>query len=130
MMVFEDRRLVQGKKVVADSLSPGLQHHSGYLPADVWNTTRRNCWSPPGGDLRCVTCYAIFTLNQGQAHRSCCRGTACHVREVGQHVEVKIVLTEEENGATEDLRFTRSPWPVWSVRPCSGAHCERRDPVV
>jgi NADH-quinone oxidoreductase subunit E len=58
-----------------------------------------------------ATFYAQFHLKpRGRHIIRVCRGTACHVRGSLKILErVKELLHVEENGTTEDLRFTLEP---------------------
>lgn len=58
-----------------------------------------------------ATFYAQFHLKpRGRHIIRICRGTACHVRGSLKILErVKEILKIEENGTTEDLRFTLEP---------------------
>lgn len=88
-----------------------IQHHCGYLPADVLEYISQELLVPLAEIYGVCTFYAQFHLKpRGRHIVRVCRGTACHVRgSLAIMEKLKSVLKVEENGTTEDLRFTLEP---------------------
>ena len=88
-----------------------VQKEFGYLPEDALMAVSREMKIPPSELYGVATFYALFHLNpRGRHIIRICRGTACHVR--GSLIlldKIKKVLQVEENGTTEDLRYTLEP---------------------
>ncbi len=108
------RKLVEsfrGKKGFLIPLLQGLQHHCGYLPADVLEYVAEELRVPLAEIYGVCTFYAQFHLKpRGRHIIRVCRGTACHVRGSLAIMErLKTELHVAENGTTEDLRFTLEP---------------------
>ena len=108
------RQLVEsfrGKKGFLIPLLQGIQHHCGYLPADVLEYVAEELRVSLAEIYGVCTFYAQFHLNpRGRHIIRVCRGTACHVRGSLAIMErLKIELHVAENGTTEDLRFTLEP---------------------
>lgn len=88
-----------------------VQKEFGYLPEDALMAVSREMKIPPSELYGVATFYAQFHLNpRGRHIIRVCRGTACHVRGSLTILDkIKKVLQVEENGTTEDLRFTLEP---------------------
>lgn len=88
-----------------------VQNEFGYLPEDALMAVSKEMKIPPSELYGVATFYAQFHLNpRGRHIIRVCRGTACHVR--GSLIlldKIKKVLQVEENGTTEDLRYTLEP---------------------
>ncbi len=88
-----------------------VQKEFGYLPEDALMAVSKEMKIPPSELYGVATFYAQFHLNpRGRHIIRVCRGTACHVR--GSLIlldKIKKVLQVEENGTTEDLRYTLEP---------------------
>ena len=88
-----------------------VQKEFGYLPEDALMVISREMKIPPSELFGVATFYAQFHLNpRGRHIVRVCRGTACHVRgSLAILDKIKKVLQIEENGTTEDLRYTLEP---------------------
>lgn len=88
-----------------------VQHEFGYLPTDAMTTISEELRIPTAEIYGVATFYAQFHLKpRGRHIIRVCRGTACHVRGSLKILEkVKELAEVEENGTTEDLRFTLEP---------------------
>ncbi len=88
-----------------------VQKEFGYLPEEALIVVSREMKIQPSELYGVATFYAQFHLNpRGRHIIRVCRGTACHVRGSLTILDkVKKVLQVEENGTTEDLRFTLEP---------------------
>lgn len=88
-----------------------VQEQMGYLPPEALETISREMKIPSSEIYGVATFYAQFHLKpRGRHIIRICRGTACHVRGSLKILErVKEILKIEENGTTEDLRFTLEP---------------------
>jgi NADH-quinone oxidoreductase subunit E len=88
-----------------------VQEKIGYLPQEALETISRELKIPPSEIFGVATFYAQFHLKpRGRHIVRVCRGTACHVRGSLKILErVKDITGVEENGTTEDLRFTLEP---------------------
>jgi NADH-quinone oxidoreductase subunit E len=85
-----------------------LQSSYGYLPRDIVLEVCDRTSLPASRVFGVATFYAQFHLApRGRHVVRCCRGTACHVRG-GRAIaqSVRRELGVEEDGTTEDLRFT------------------------
>jgi len=89
----------------------GVQHEFGFLREDVLKEISEELRMPLAEIYGIATFYAQFHLKpRGRNIIRVCRGTACHVRGSLKILEkVKDILKVEENGTTEDLRFTLEP---------------------
>ena len=99
------RKLVEsfrGKKGFLIPLLQGLQHHCGYLPADVLEYVAEELRVPLAEIYGVCTFYAQFHLKpRGRHIIRVCRGTACHVRGSLAIMErLKTELHVAENGTT------------------------------
>jgi NADH-quinone oxidoreductase subunit E len=101
----------RGRKGFLIPLLQAIQHHCGYLPADVLEYISQELLVPLAEIYGVCTFYAQFHLKpRGRHIVRVCRGTACHVRgSLAIMEKLKSVLKVEENGTTEDLRFTLEP---------------------
>jgi NADH-quinone oxidoreductase subunit E len=88
-----------------------LQAELGYLPREALLTVSREMKIPSSEIFGVATFYAQFHLKpRGRHIVRVCRGTACHVRgSLAILDKIKKVLDVEENGTTEDLRYTLEP---------------------
>lgn len=88
-----------------------VQHAFGYVPKEAIEVISREMKMPTAEIYGVVTFYAQFHLKpRGRHIIRVCRGTACHVRGSLKLLQkVKEMLKVEENGTTEDLRFTLEP---------------------
>ncbi|MCF7935047.1 MAG: NADH-quinone oxidoreductase subunit NuoE [Synergistales bacterium] len=112
--IAETRRIVDQYKTTQGALIPCLQHLQntfGYLPAEALETASRELSIPLAEIYGVATFYAQFHLSpRGRHIIRICRGTACHVRGSATLLEtLKETLHVEENGTTEDRRFTLEP---------------------
>jgi len=89
----------------------GIQHEFGFLREDVLKEISTELRVPLAEIYGVATFYAQFHLKpRGRHIIRVCRGTACHVRGSLTILDkVKKVLQVEENGTTEDLRYTLEP---------------------
>lgn len=113
-VVSRTKEIVTPWKGRKGALIPILQETQsvfGYLPAEAIETISDELLMPTAEIYGVVTFYAQFHLKpRGRHVIRVCRGTACHVRGSLQLLEkVKEMLKVEENGTTEDLRFTLEP---------------------
>ena len=113
-VVSKTRDIVAPWKEKKGGLIPVLQATQeafGYLPADAVETISEEMLIPLAEIYGVATFYAQFHLKpRGRHIIRVCRGTACHVRGSLKILEkVKELLHVEENGTTEDLRFTLEP---------------------
>jgi len=113
-VVSRTKEIVAPWKGRKGALIPILQETQsvfGYLPAEAIETISDELLMPTAEIYGVVTFYAQFHLKpRGRHVIRVCRGTACHVRGSLQLLEkVKEMLKVEENGTTEDLRFTLEP---------------------
>ncbi len=88
-----------------------VQREFGYVPSEALQTISEELKIPTAELYGVVTFYAQFHLKpRGRHIVRVCRGTACHVRGSLQLMQkLKEMLSVEENGTTEDLRFTLEP---------------------
>ncbi len=88
-----------------------VQKEFGYLPEDALMVVSREMKIRPSELYGVATFYSQFHLNpRGRHIIRVCRGTACHVRgSLAILDRLKKTLQVEENGTTEDLRFTLEP---------------------
>lgn len=100
-----------GKKGGLIPILQGIQNEFGYLRVDTLEEASRELKIPLAEIFGVATFYAQFHLKpRGRNIIRVCRGTACHVRGSLKIMEkVKDLLHVEENGTTEDLRFTLEP---------------------
>lgn len=113
-VISKTRDIVAPWKEKKGGLIPVLQATQeafGYLPADAVETISEEMLIPLAEIYGVATFYAQFHLKpRGRHIIRVCRGTACHVRGSLKILEkVKELLHVEENGTTEDLRFTLEP---------------------
>jgi len=101
----------KGKKGGLIPILQGVQHEFGYLQEDAMEIISRELRIPTAEVYGVATFYAQFHLKpRGRHIIRICRGTACHVRGSLKILErVKEILKIEENGTTDDLRFTLEP---------------------
>ena len=101
----------KGKKGGLIPILQGVQREFGYLQEDAMEIISRELRIPTAEVYGVATFYAQFHLKpRGRHIIRICRGTACHVRGSLKILErVKETLKIEENGTTEDLRFTLEP---------------------
>jgi len=101
----------KGKKGGLIPILQGVQHEFGYLQEDAMEIISRELRIPTAEVYGVATFYAQFHLKpRGRHIIRICRGTACHVRGSLKILErVKETLKIEENGTTDDLRFTLEP---------------------
>ena len=101
----------KGKKGGLIPILQGVQHEFGFLQEDAMDIISRELRIPTAEVYGVATFYAQFHLKpRGRHIIRICRGTACHVRGSLKILErVKEILKIEENGTTEDLRFTLEP---------------------
>jgi NADH-quinone oxidoreductase subunit E len=101
----------KGRKGALIPILQETQSVFGYLPAEAIETISEELLIPTAEIYGVATFYAQFHLKpRGRHVIRVCRGTACHVRGSLQLLEkVKEMLKVEENGTTEDLRFTLEP---------------------
>ncbi|HOO63249.1 MAG TPA: NADH-quinone oxidoreductase subunit NuoE [Synergistaceae bacterium] len=113
-VVSKTREIVAPWKEKKGGLIPVLQATQeafGYLPSEAMETISEEMLVPLAEIYGVATFYAQFHLKpRGRHIIRVCRGTACHVRGSLKILErVKELLKVEENGTTEDLRFTLEP---------------------
>jgi NADH-quinone oxidoreductase subunit E len=113
-VISKTRDIVAPWKEKKGGLIPVLQATQeafGYLPAQAVETISEEMLIPLAEIYGVATFYAQFHLKpRGRHIIRVCRGTACHVRGSLKILEkVKGLLQVEENGTTEDLRFTLEP---------------------
>ncbi len=113
-VISKTRDIVAPWKEKKGGLIPVLQATQeafGYLPAQAVETISEEMLIPLAEIYGVATFYAQFHLKpRGRHIIRVCRGTACHVRGSLKILEkVKDLLQVEENGTTEDLRFTLEP---------------------
>ena len=101
----------KGRKGALIPILQETQSVFGYLPADAIQTISDELLISTAEIYGVATFYAQFHLKpRGRHVIRVCRGTACHVRGSLKILEkVKEMLNVEENGTTEDLRFTLEP---------------------
>jgi len=101
----------KGKKGGLIPILQGVQREFGYLQEDAMEIISRELRIPTAEVYGVATFYAQFHLKpRGRHIIRICRGTACHVRGSLKILErVKEILKIEENGTTDDLRFTLEP---------------------
>jgi len=101
----------KGKKGGLIPILQGVQREFGYLQEDAMEIISRELRIPTAEVYGVATFYAQFHLKpRGRHIIRICRGTACHVRGSLKILErVKETLKIEENGTTDDLRFTLEP---------------------
>ena len=101
----------KGKKGGLIPILQGVQHEFGFLQEDAMEIISRELRIPTAEVYGVATFYAQFHLKpRGRHIIRICRGTACHVRGSLKILErVKETLKIEENGTTDDLRFTLEP---------------------
>ena len=88
-----------------------VQDKLGYLPLEAMETISQELELSLAEVYGVATFYAQFHLNpRGQYIIRVCRGTACHVRGSLKIMDqFKSILGVEDNGTTEDLKFTLEP---------------------
>ncbi len=101
----------RGRKGFLIPVLQAVQHEFGYVPKEAIETVSREMKMPTAEIYGVVTFYAQFHLKpRGRHIIRVCRGTACHVRGSLKLLQtVKEMLNVEENGTTEDLRYTLEP---------------------
>ena len=101
----------RGRKGFLIPVLQSVQHSFGYVPKEAIEVISREMKMPTAEIYGVVTFYAQFHLKpRGRHIIRVCRGTACHVRGSLKLLQkVKEMLKVEENGTTEDLRFTLEP---------------------
>ena len=101
----------KGKKGGLIPILQGVQREFGYLQEDAMEIISRELRIPTAEVYGVATFYAQFHLKpRGRHIIRICRGTAYHVRGSLKILErVKETLKIEENGTTDDLRFTLEP---------------------
>jgi NADH-quinone oxidoreductase subunit E len=101
----------RGRKGFLIPVLQAVQHEFGYVPKEAIEVVSREMKMPTAEIYGVVTFYAQFHLKpRGRHIIRVCRGTACHVRGSLKLLQtVKEMLKVEENGTTEDLRFTLEP---------------------
>ena len=101
----------RGRKGFLIPVLQSVQHVFGYVPKEAIEAISREMKMPTAEIYGVVTFYAQFHLKpRGRHIIRVCRGTACHVRGSLKLLQkVKEMLKVEENGTTEDLRFTLEP---------------------
>jgi len=101
----------QGRKGFLIPVLQSVQHVFGYVPKEAIEAISREMKMPTAEIYGVVTFYAQFHLKpRGRHIIRVCRGTACHVRGSLKLLDkVKEMLKVEENGTTEDLRYTLEP---------------------
>lgn len=101
----------KGRKGGLIPILQGAQNAFGYLPVEALQTISEELTVPLAEIYGVVTFYAQFHLKpRGRHIIRVCRGTACHVRGSLKLLQtVKESLKVEENGTTEDLRYTLEP---------------------
>ena len=101
----------KGRKGALIPILQETQSVFGYLPADAIQAISDELLIPTAEIYGVATFYAQFHLKpRGRHIIRVCRGTACHVRGSLKLLDkVKEMLKVEENGTTEDLRFTLEP---------------------
>jgi NADH-quinone oxidoreductase subunit E len=87
------------------------QKRIGYLSREAMEAISEEMLIPLAELYGVATFYAQFHLKpRGRHIIRLCRGTACHVRGSAKIMERLIsMLNVQENGTTEDLRFTLEP---------------------
>jgi len=87
------------------------QKRIGYLSREAMEAISEEMLIPLAELYGVATFYAQFHLKpRGRHIIRLCRGTACHVRGSAKIMErLKSMLNIEENGTTDDLRFTLEP---------------------
>ncbi len=108
------REIVAPWKDKQGGLIPVLQATQqafGYLPPEAMEAISDEMLIPLAEIYGVATFYSQFHLKpRGRHIVRVCRGTACHVRGSLKILErLKEMLGVEENGTTEDLRFTLEP---------------------
>lgn len=95
----------------------------GYLPAEVLEKISQELKIPFSEVFGVVTFYAQFHLKpRGRNIIRVCLGTACHVRGGSKIFQkLKDILSVENGGTTEDLRFTLES--VACIGACGLAPC-------
>ena len=101
----------RGRKGFLIPVLQAVQHAFGYVPKEAIEIVSKEMKMPTAEIYGVVTFYAQFHLKpRGRHIIRVCRGTACHVRGSLKLLQtVKEMLKVEENGTTEDLRFTLEP---------------------
>jgi len=101
----------RGRKGFLIPVLQAVQHEFGYVPKSAIEIISREMKMPTAEIYGVVTFYAQFHLKpRGRHIIRVCRGTACHVRGSLKLLQkVKEMLKVEENGTTEDLRYTLEP---------------------
>ena len=101
----------RGRKGFLIPVLQSVQHSFGYVPKEAIEVISREMKMPTAEIYGVVTFYAQFHLKpRGRHIIRVCRGTACHVRGSLKLLDkVKEMLKVEENGTTEDLRYTLEP---------------------
>ena len=101
----------RGRKGFLIPVLQSVQHSFGHVPMEAIEAISREMKMPTAEIYGVVTFYAQFHLKpRGRHIIRVCRGTACHVRGSLKLLDkVKEMLKVEENGTTEDLRYTLEP---------------------
>ncbi len=111
---FRTRELVVPWKEKKGGLIPilqSIQNLLGYLPPAAMETVAEELRKPLAEVYGVATFYAQFHFRpRGRNIIRVCRGTACHVRgSLKVMNRFKELLGVEDNGTTDDLRFTVEP---------------------
>ncbi len=87
------------------------QKKIGFLSREAMEAVSEELTIPLAELYGAATFYAQFHLKpRGRHIIRVCRGTACHVRGSAKIMDkIKNMLNVEENGTTEDLRYTLEP---------------------
>ena len=85
-----------------------IQNAYGYLPRQVLTELSKRTGIPQSQIYGVVTFYEQFHLAPHGRHTvKCCRGTACHVKQVTEVIEaIQRHLGVEPGETTEDMKFT------------------------
>jgi NADH-quinone oxidoreductase subunit E len=85
-----------------------VQKEYGHLPQDVLMEISEQASIPASRIYGVATFYEQFYLEPRGRHTiKCCRGTACHVKNVNEIISaISRLLNIEPNQTTEDMRFT------------------------
>ena len=101
----------KGKQCGVIPVLQETQKQIGYLSREAMEAISEELSVPLAELYGVATFYAQFHLKpRGRHIIRVCRGTACHVRGSAKIMErIMSMLGIEENGTTEDLRFTLEP---------------------
>lgn len=101
----------KGKKGGLIPILQSIQNLLGYLPPAAMETVAEELRKPLSEIYGVATFYAQFHFQpRGRNIIRVCRGTACHVRgSLKVMNRFKELLGVEDNGTTDDLRFTLEP---------------------